>query len=110
VTTTPREPGAIEAVVEAPAPVDVVLRVSAFPTWRVTLDGETVGRTDVVAPGFVAVRVPSGRHRVAAVVSTLPGYAVFIALGAAGVVLASLGRTHLERALELARRLKKPNA
>jgi hypothetical protein len=108
VTATSREPGAIEAIVDSRAPVDVVFRVSAFPTWQVTIDGEPVARTEMVSPGFVAARVPAGRHRVAAVVSALPGYVTLITLGAAAVVAVSLlRRRHLELAVELARRLRR---
>jgi hypothetical protein len=108
VTATSREPGAIEAIVDSRAPVDIVFRVSAFPTWQVTIDGVPAPRTEIVAPGFVAARVPPGRHRVVAVVSALPGYIAFIALGAAVVVaLSLLRRTHLERALALVRRMRR---
>jgi hypothetical protein len=71
------------------------------------VDGKPVERTELVAPGFVAARVPPGRHRVAATVSALPGTSVFIGLGALVVAVASLvRRTHLERAVAFAGRLR----
>jgi len=81
VTPRPREPGALEATVEGRAPVDVVFRATAFPSWRVTLDGERELAPRKVAPGFFVVRVPAGRHHVLAVVSSLPGYALALVAG-----------------------------
>lgn len=68
-----REPGAYEATIEALAPVDVVIRASAFPSWRVWVDG-VEAPVRQVAPGFPSVRVPPGRHRIEAVVSLPRGY------------------------------------
>ncbi len=99
VTPIAREPGALEAVVEAPAPVDVVFRVTAFPTWRVWVDGARAERTEVVAPGFFTTRIGPGKHRVLAMVGPMPGYLGFIALGALAVAAASFVRLeHLRRA------------
>ncbi len=67
------ERGLVEATVHSETPVDVVLRVTAFAGWRVTLDGAPV-EPRRVAPGFPAVRVPAGRHRLVAEVGWLPGY------------------------------------
>jgi len=64
---------AIDATVVSESPVDVVLRVTAFRGWRITLDGAPVA-PQLVAPGFPSVRVPAGRHRVRAEVDWLPGY------------------------------------
>jgi hypothetical protein len=89
VTEHPREPGALEADVETPSPVDVVLRVTAFPTWRVRVDGREVPTT-TVAPGFPSVRVTAGRHRVEAIVSPLRGYFAGIALALLGGLLCSV--------------------
>ncbi len=63
--------GEYRAQVTTPVPVDVVFRVSAFPTWRLHVDGSDVPRSAVVkvAPGFIATRVPPGTHEVLAVVS-----------------------------------------
>ncbi len=68
VVESAREPGAYEASVESPSPVDVVARATSFPSWRAEIDGREAP-TFVVAPGFPAVRVPSGRHHVVFVVS-----------------------------------------
>ena len=92
-----REPGAHEANVDARAPVDVVFRVAAFPAWRVLVDGQpSVVR--MVAPGFVATRIPRGVHHVEAVVSTLPFYVSGILLAlAVAAALALCTRANLRR-------------
>jgi hypothetical protein len=86
VTPHPREPGALEASIEGRAPLDVVFRATAFPSWRVTLDGKRELVPHQVAPGFFVVRVPAGRHHVVAVVSSLPGYAFALAAGVLAVL------------------------
>lgn len=107
VTPTPREPGALEAVVETSAPVDVVFRVAAFPTWAIFVDGKPAPALATVAPGFPSVRIPAGRHRVVAVAASLPGYALFVALGALAVVALSVVRgEHIRRARSLLARLR----
>jgi hypothetical protein len=99
VTEVPREPGALEADVASRAPVDVVFRATAFGGWTVIVDGVPATELVRVAPGFVAVRVPAGRHHVLARVGALPhqGWAV---LGAALVALfaATARRSWFERA------------
>jgi hypothetical protein len=75
-----REPGAFEATVDTPTDVDVVVRATDFPTWRVTVDGAPAIRRSI-APGFFATRVGPGRHEVLAVFAPIPFY-----LG--GIVLA----------------------
>jgi hypothetical protein len=107
VAATAREPGALEAVVESSAPVDVVLRVAAFPTWAISVDGAPAKRSSLVAPGFPSVRVPAGRHRVVAVAGSLPGYAALVALGAFAVLALSLVRAeHVRRARAFLTRLR----
>ena len=78
VDTKRREPGAFEATVESPSAVDVAFRATAFPTWRVFVDGVPSGQVRTIAPGFFAVRVPPGRHELRAVVATLPGYGLWV--------------------------------
>jgi len=48
----------------AAAPVDLVLRVTASPTWQVSVDGVVVV-PELVAPGYMSVRLEPGTHRVA---------------------------------------------
>jgi hypothetical protein len=79
-----REPGAYEATVDAPAPVDVVIRASAYETWRVRVDG-VEAPVRAVAPGFPSVRVPAGRHRIEAVASLPRWY--FVGLAIAGAIV-----------------------
>ena len=70
---SPREPGAYEARVVAPVPLDLVIRATAFPTWTVRVDGAiTPSRT--VVPGFLAVRVAEGAHHVEAEAAPPPHY------------------------------------
>lgn len=61
---TPRDVGAhdIEAHITSPRAIDVVVRVTAFSAWEVTLDGERVETLRMAAPGFLLVRVPEGAH------------------------------------------------
>ena len=85
-----REPGVYEATVLATSDVDVVFRASAFPTWRVVVDGVRA-TVKVVAPGWFAVRVRAGAHHVIAEVSPLRGYAAGIVLALVVVLLVSTG-------------------
>ncbi len=108
VTMTAREPGALEGVIESSAPLDVVLRVAAFPTWEISVDGVPAARTALVAPGFPSVRLAAGRHHVVAVAGSLPGYALLVALGAVAVAaLGLVGAEQLKRARALLGRLRR---
>ncbi len=49
--------------VEALAPMDLVLRVTAHPTWQWHVDGKKV-TPQLVFPGYYATRVAAGRHHV----------------------------------------------
>ncbi len=80
-TEIPREPGRLEAEVDGPSPVDVVFRATTFPSWRVWVDGTLAERVHRVAPGFFAVRVGAGAHRVVAQYTPLPGYRPILACG-----------------------------
>jgi hypothetical protein len=91
VEEVPREPGAVEARVESTQPVVVVLRVTAFPSWRAEIDG-AAAPLEMVAPGFPALRVPAGEHRIVAVAGAMPGYGLALLAGALGVVLTGLVR------------------
>lgn len=93
-----KDPGSIDAVVESPTPVDVVFRVTAFPTWHVLLDGVRAPAPTLLAPGFFSVRVPPGHHLLQASVSLLPGYGSFIVLGLLGTgLVACLNARQLRR-------------
>jgi hypothetical protein len=65
----------------------VLLKSSFDPRWRVQLDGVDA-ETELVAPGFVGVRVPPGPHTVVFTYRPYPWYWVLFLLGA--VVLATL--------------------
>ena len=74
-----------EVVMERKA---VVLLKSSFdPRWRVELDGADA-QTEMIAPGFVGVTVPPGRHSVVFTYRSYPGYWALLLLGA--VVLVAL--------------------
>ncbi len=87
----PREPGAYEAVVTLAHPADVVVRASAFPTWKLTVDGERVPDF-VVAPGFFAARIGAGEHHLVATVAPLPGYVGGVCAAAVVVIACAAAR------------------
>jgi hypothetical protein len=58
----------------------VVLRSSFDPRWRATVD-DAAAPTEMVAPGFVGVRVPPGAHRIRFVYAPYPWYWVLFLLG-----------------------------
>ncbi len=100
----PREPGAYEAVVSSASAVDVIIRASAYPTWRTEIDGvETPWRK--LAPGFLFVRMPAGRHRVTAETSWPRGYGVGIVV--ALLIVLRLGRARAPRSPQLARAVER---
>jgi hypothetical protein len=102
------EPGHIQALVKNEAPVDVVFRAAAFPTWRVSVNGEPPSTPTLLAPGFFSVRVPPGQHRLVASVSLLPGYAELVTLGVlASGVLASLNARLIRRIFTRLRSLQR---
>jgi hypothetical protein len=57
--------GRVSATVRADRSAAVLVKVSFHGRWRATVDGAPV-RPQLVAPGYVAVPVPSGRHSVVA--------------------------------------------
>ncbi len=74
--------GLCEATVRTQTPVDVVMRVTAFPGWQLQVDGHDAPM-HVVAPGFIATRVTQGEHRVTAEVSGFGRYLFLLFAGAA---------------------------
>lgn len=59
----------------------VMLKASFDPRWTVTLDG-VEAHPQMIAPGFVGVRVAPGRHRVLFEYHPYPWYWALFALGA----------------------------
>jgi hypothetical protein len=92
VSVESESPGVIQTLVQSPTPVDVVFRATAFPTWRVFVDGQPQSEPTLIAPGFFSVRVPPGRHELTASVSLMPGYAWLVALAALLTVALTWGR------------------
>ncbi len=82
-----QRPGEIIGEVSTSSSVVVVAHVSAFLSWKVAVDGKPALWFQV-APGFVAVEVGPGRHRLEFRGGTLPGYG--ISLGAGCALLAGL--------------------
>ncbi|HEU5074945.1 MAG TPA: hypothetical protein VFU02_12235 [Polyangiaceae bacterium] len=89
ITARSPAPGELTARIEARHPVDAVLRVTAFPTWRVNVD-EKPYPTRMVAPGFISVRLPPGSHHLHARVSLLPNSSWILLLTLLGVVGAAV--------------------
>jgi hypothetical protein len=76
--------GTFHGVVEATRSAAVVLKSSFDPRWRAFVDG--VQRpTEMVAPGFVAVDVPRGRHTVLFSYQAFDGYLPLLVLGVAAL-------------------------
>ncbi|MFO0710181.1 MAG: hypothetical protein U0353_10100 [Sandaracinus sp.] len=98
ITTAPRETGAIDVDVSTAAPVDLVFRTAAFPSWGVIVDGAESHDLQQVAPGFLSVRVGAGRHRVVARANGLPWRWPGLALAVIVALLAAFARREwLER-------------
>ena len=103
----PHEPGLLEAVVESARPVDVAFNATAFPAWRVSVDGGAGLPARAVAPGYIYAHVPAGRHRIVARAGSMPGYGVWLVLAALGVsALAWLDVRHLRAAWQYLRRFR----
>jgi hypothetical protein len=100
--------GDVSAQVESPTPVDVVFRFTAFPTWRVWLDGVGTPPPRLVAPGFFAIRVPPGVHQLRAQVSLLPHYGMFVSLAALATALLAFYRGRWGRIVALGAQLRRP--
>lgn len=77
----------------------VQLKASFDPRWTVTVDGVD-GRTEMIAPGFVGVRVAPGHHRVLFVYHAYPFYWALFAFG----VVAMMALLFFERRLRRRRR------
>ncbi len=84
-----REPGALEASVTTSHPVDVVLRITAHPGWRASVDGVRAP-LERIAPGFLSLRVSPGRHRVEARFEGAPHRLALVVLGALLVALVNV--------------------
>ncbi len=79
----------------------VLLKASFDPRWQVTVDGRPA-RAWMVAPSFVGVLAPPGRHRVAFVYEPFPRYDVAFALGLLALGALALGPRVRRRALSAA--------
>jgi hypothetical protein len=105
ITEVAREAGALEADVDAGTPVELVFRVAAFTSWSVLVDGSTARELRRVAPGFYAVHVEPGRHRVLARANGVPwlwpGLALAVVLA---LLVAFASREWLERKVVLGER------
>jgi hypothetical protein len=98
VSAVTAESGEVYAEVQSIAPVDVVFRFSAFPTWRVFVDGMPAPVPTLIAPGFFSIRMPPGTHRLTAEVSSLPHYGSLIGLAALVTASLAVGRGRFGRA------------
>jgi hypothetical protein len=93
-----REPGAYEADVDLAPGALAVLRATAHPSWEVRVDGGaplTLGSgLTMVAPGFLGIPVPPGRHHVEAVFRLPPSYPP---LAVGSLVIAAVASWSLRR-------------
>jgi hypothetical protein len=76
--------GSFVAEIRADRTAVALLKSSFDPRWRVTVDGAEA-RPEMVAPGFVGVRVPAGRHRVRFTYAAYPWYWALFLLGGASM-------------------------
>jgi hypothetical protein len=86
------EGGTVSAAIQTRSAVDVVLRVSAFPTWQIQIDGAPPSSWRLVAPGFISIRVPPGQHELRATVGPLPHYGLWIVLALLGSIALTMAR------------------
>jgi len=68
----------------------VVLKATYDPRWHVTVDGNAV-TPYMVAPGFVAVSVPPGRHSVVFEYVAYSHYPLLLAIGGLTLLILPLG-------------------
>ena len=104
--TTP--PGSVETAFAQPAdgrfggevradrPAVVMLKASFDPRWTVTVDGVDA-QPEMIAPGFVGVRVAVGRHRVLFEYHPYPWYWALFGLGALVMIALLLFERRLDR-------------
>jgi hypothetical protein len=81
--------GTFGGIVTANRRAVVLLKASYHPRWHVTVDGRPA-RTQMVAPGMVAVPVPEGTHRVEFVYEPYPHYLLLFAVGGLAILLLAL--------------------
>jgi hypothetical protein len=81
--------GVVGGTVTANRPAAVVLKMSAHGRWHATVDGAPAA-VAVVAPGFMAVDVPAGTHRVEFTYDAVSGWETLAWFTLGGVVLAGL--------------------
>jgi uncharacterized membrane protein YfhO len=74
------EAGVFGADVEATRPGMVLLKATYDPRWSATVDGVEV-TTAMVAPSFVGVPIPAGRHSILFEYHPYPYYWLLIAIG-----------------------------
>jgi hypothetical protein len=83
--------GVVGGEVTADRPAAVVLKMSYHPRWRATVDGQEAPLVPV-APGYLAVDVPPGRHAVEFRYHAVSGWET---LGWFALAAAVLGALHL---------------
>lgn len=89
-------PGLYRVAVESSHPIDVVLRVTYFQSWKLSLDGAPQALR-AVAPGFLTLRVPPGRHEITADSAVWAGMRSSLGLAALALLALALGRSPLAR-------------
>jgi uncharacterized membrane protein YfhO len=85
----PGRDGVVGGTITANRPAAVVLKMSAHGRWHATVDGVPAAIA-VVAPGFMAVDVPAGTHRVEFTYDAVSGWETVASFTLGAVVLAGL--------------------
>ena len=81
--------GQFGGVVTANRPAVVMLKATYDPRWAVTVDGKAA-KTQMLAPSFVGVAVPAGRHTIAFHYVAYPHYWELLTLGALALIALAL--------------------
>ena len=106
------QPGLIQFVVDCPVDSTFIVKTSYHPNWQITIDGNAVDDF-MVAPSYIGVSVPAGRHALTATYVAAPIKQPLAIAGIGMVILLLLLRWRIDRMAErvasaIARRVRIP--